>query len=236
MSIILPAERLEKVLGYVFCDRQLLKQAVTHRSFSSSHNERLEFVGDGILNALVARALYRAFPAQSEGDLSRIRARLVCQDGLAEIAFDIGLGDYIRLGEGELKSGGHRRPSILADALEAIFGAIWLDGGIYALEPVIEQFFASRIAAIDPSTAGKDAKTSLQEWLQARKLPLPVYVLERQEGDSPEQLFEISCTVSELKIETRGVAGSKRAAEQDAAATALELLRQTYPGKKLIRR
>lgn len=224
------------MLGYVFSDRQLLLQAVTHRSFSATHNERLEFVGDGILNALVARALFRAFPRQSEGDLSRIRARLVCQEGLADIALELGLGDYIRLGEGELKSGGYRRPSILADALEAILGAIWLDGGLTALEPVIERLFASRIAAIDPATAGKDAKTSLQEWLQARKLPLPTYVIERQDGDSPEQVFEVSCTVTELKTTTRGIAGSKRAAEQEAAANALQLLRQTYPGKKLVRK
>ncbi|WP_245575027.1 ribonuclease III [Chitinilyticum litopenaei] len=224
------------MLGYVFSDAALLQQAITHRSYAMQHNERLEFVGDGILNAWVARALFRAFPAHPEGDLSRIRARLVCQEGLADIAQNLRLGEYLRLGEGELKSGGFRRPSILADALEAIIGAIWLDGGLSVLEPVLERLFAERIALIDPATAGKDAKTALQEWLQGRKLPLPSYILLRQEGESPEQLFEVLCEIGELKLSGRGLAASKKNAEQEAAAYVLQQLRQMYPGKKLVRK
>ncbi|MBE9609811.1 ribonuclease III [Chitinilyticum piscinae] len=234
MAVFLPAERLEKALGYVFSEPALLKQALTHRSHSAVHNERLEFVGDGILNALVARALFSFFPDLPEGDLSRIRARLVCQEGLAEIAFALKLGEFIRLGEGELKSGGFRRPSILADALEAVLGAIWLDGGLQALEPVIAKLFMPRIAAIDPATAGKDPKTALQEWLQARKQDLPQYVLLAMTGESPEQLFEVSCSIPKLRVITIGKSTSKRAAEQQAAGNALQQLRETFPGKKLV--
>lgn len=229
--MVLPAERLEKALGYSFVDRQRLKQALTHRSFSSQHNERIEFVGDGILNALVARTLFLAFPQMPEGELSRTRASLVCQDALAQIAMGLNLGEYLSLGEGELKSGGHRRPSILADALEAVLGAIWLDGGFAAVEQVINRLFAERIAAIDPKAGTKDPKTALQEWLQARKYPLPGYTILRQEGESPEQVFEVSCTVADESITTCAEGSSRRAAEQLAAAEALRLLIERHPGK-----
>lgn len=231
MSVVLPAERLEKALGYSFTDKQRLRQALTHRSFASNHNERIEFVGDGILGALIARALYLRFPQLSEGDLSRTRANLVCQDGLALIANGLQLGDYLWLGEGELKSGGHKRPSILADALESVLGAIWLDGGFVAVEAVVERLFEQRLAGIDPKAGNKDAKTALQEWLQGRKFGLPVYTILRQEGESPDQVFEISCAVLDGELLTRAEGPSRRAAEQLAAAEALRLLIERHPGK-----
>lgn len=229
MSIVLPAERLEKALGYSFVDKQRLKQALTHRSFSSTHNERIEFIGDGILNALIARALFLRFPKLSEGELSRTRASLVCQDGLALIAAELNLGEYLWLGEGELKSGGHKRPSILADALESVLGAIWLDGGFPAVEAVVARLFEKRLVAIDPTVGSKDAKTALQEWLQARKYVLPIYTVLRQEGESPEQIFEMGCAAAD--IETRAEGPSRRVAEQLAAAEALRLLIERHPGK-----
>ncbi|MBY0444196.1 MAG: ribonuclease III, partial [Burkholderiales bacterium] len=195
------------------------------------HNERLEFIGDGILNSLIALALYQTFPKLPEGDLSRLRASLVRQEALASIATELNLGDFIWLGEGELKSGGHRRPSILADALEAILGSIWLDGGFDAVQAVVKQLFASRIAAIDPLLGAKDAKTSLQEWLQARRYELPAYTILRQDGESPDQIFEVSCCIVEAKLLTQGVATSRRAAEQLAAETALTILMEQFPGK-----
>lgn len=231
MSVVLPAERLEKALGYSFLERQRLKQALTHRSYASQHNERIEFVGDGILNALVARALFLAFPQMPEGELSRTRASLVCQDSLAQIGADLQLGEYLSLGEGELKSGGHKRPSILADALEAILGAVWLDGGFIAVEKVVEKLFAGRIASIDPNIGTKDAKTALQEWLQGRKYALPTYTILRQEGESPDQLFEVGCLVAEDTVSTRAEGPSRRAAEQLAAADALRILIERHPGK-----
>ncbi len=219
------------MLSYTFKEPKLFKQALTHRSFSSTHNERLEFIGDGILNSLIALALYQTFPKLPEGDLSRLRASLVRQEALASIATELNLGDFIWLGEGELKSGGHRRPSILADALEAILGSIWLDGGFDAVQAVVKQLFASRIAAIDPLLGAKDAKTSLQEWLQARRYELPAYTILRQDGESPDQIFEVSCCVVEAKLLTKGVATSRRAAEQLAAETALTILMEQFPGK-----
>ncbi len=155
MSIVLPPERLQKVLGYTFNEQRLIRQALTHRSYAATHNERLEFVGDAVLNAVVGRALFVHFPQLNEGELSRLRASLVRQESLADVASTLELGDYLSLGEGELKSGGHRRPSILADALEAIFGAIWLDGGFEAAQTVVEMLFVPRITAIDPSKASK---------------------------------------------------------------------------------
>lgn len=231
MSVVLPPERLLRLLSYSFKEPKLFKQALTHRSFSSTHNERLEFIGDGILNSLIALALYQAFPQLPEGDLSRLRASLVRQEALASIATELNLGDFIWLGEGELKSGGHRRPSILADALEAILGSIWLDGGFDAVSAVVTSLFSSRIAAIDPLLGAKDAKTSLQEWLQARRFALPAYTILRQDGESPDQIFEVSCCVVEAKLLTKGVGTSRRAAEQLAADAALTILREQFPLK-----
>ena len=226
-----PIDRLMQHIGHLFTSPALLKEALTHRSYGQPNNERFEFVGDGILGALIALSLYLRFPQLSEGDLSRTRANLVCQDGLALIANGLQLGDYLWLGEGELKSGGHKRPSILADALESVLGAIWLDGGFAAVEAVVERLFEQRLAGIDPKAGNKDAKTALQEWLQGRKFGLPLYAILRQEGESPDQVFEISCAVLDGELLTRAEGPSRRAAEQLAAAEALRLLIERHPGK-----
>ncbi|WP_172197899.1 ribonuclease III [Niveibacterium sp. COAC-50] len=215
-------ERLLLVLGYSFSNSALLAQALTHRSFGAPHNERLEFIGDSVLNCVVARALFDRFPELDEGTLSRLRAGLVKQDALHAHALSLSLGDLLRLGEGELRSGGHRRPSILADALEAVFGAIFLDAGFDAASGVIDRLYAESIAAIDPRTAGKDPKTALQEWLQARRHPLPNYEMAQVRGEAHAQEFEVSCRIPALMLETKGRGASRRAAEQQAARAALD--------------
>ncbi len=219
------AGRLEKALGHTLAQPALLQQALTHRSHSSPHNERLEFLGDSVLNCAIATLLYRRFAAIREGDLSRLRANLVRQETLAEIADELTLGDYLRLGEGELKSGGFRRPSILADALEAIIGAIYLDAGFVAAQQTIERLYQSRIEQIDPRAAGKDAKTTLQELLQARRLPVPQYDLLATRGEAHAQEFEVTCTVAAIDLQVRGSGASRRSAEQQAAQAALEKMR-----------
>lgn len=219
--------RLEKALGYYFKQPELLRQALTHRSHSSPHNERLEFLGDSVLNCVVATLLYQRFQALKEGELSRLRASLVRQESLAEIAADLALGDALRLGEGELKSGGFRRPSILADALEAIFGAIYLDAGFAAVQQTIEHLYRVRIEQIDPRAAGKDAKTALQELLQGRRLPVPHYTLLATRGEAHAQEFEIACEVPAIGLTVTGSGSSRRGAEQQAAQAALEQLRTT---------
>lgn len=214
--------RLEKALGHAFVQPELLHQALTHRSHSSLHNERLEFLGDSVLNCAIATLLYQRFGAIREGDLSRLRANLVRQETLADIAAELALGDYLRLGEGELKSGGFRRPSILADALEAIIGAIYLDAGFAVVQQTIERLYRSRIEQIDPCDAGKDAKTTLQELLQARRLPVPQYDLLATRGEAHAQEFEVSCTVAAIDLQVKGSGASRRGAEQQAAQAALE--------------
>jgi ribonuclease-3 len=218
----LPA--LERKLGYAFADYALLRQALTHRSFSSTNNERLEFLGDGILDALVAKLLYNTFTYLSEGELSRFRSRLVRQDALHEVAVELDLGDYLQMGEGELKSGGFRRPSILADAFEAILGAIWLDGGYDAAEDLINRLFKARVAALDPKTQGKDNKSLLQEWLQAHRIELPLYEVINTMGEAHEQEFTVCCTIEKLAISAQGIGMSRRAAEQEAAQKAYQIL------------
>lgn len=213
---------LQAALGHRFADDGLLTQALTHRSFGTPHNERLEFIGDGVLNCVIARALYDRFPELDEGALSRLRAGLVKQDALHAHALALALGELLRLGEGELRSGGHRRPSILADALEAVFGAISLDGGFDAASAVINRLYAESIAAIDLRTAGKDPKTALQEWLQARRHPLPQYEMAQVRGEAHAQEFEVSCRIPALMLETKGRGASRRAAEQQAARAALD--------------
>lgn len=217
-----PQHLLETVIGYQFRQPNLLRQALTHRSFGSPHNERLEFLGDSILNCVTARLLYEAFPSLSEGDLSRLRASLVKQDTLAQMAVELQLGSFIWLGEGELKSGGNQRPSILADALEALFGAICLDNEYQSACSVIAGLFKDRVQRIDPCTFGKDCKTVLQELLQARKLALPKYVILAQTGEAHEQSFQVQCQIEALNILTEGVGTSRRAAEQKAAEVALQ--------------
>ena len=216
--------RLERALAHDFARPELLRQALTHRSHSTPHNERLEFLGDSILNCAIAMLLFERFPTLKEGELSRLRANLVRQEALADIAVALGLGDALRLGEGELKSGGFRRPSILADALEAVFGALYLDGGFDTARAAIDQLYRARIETIDPHHSGKDAKTALQEWLQGRRLPLPHYELVETHGEAHAQEFVVGCSVSALGLAVTGRGTSRRAAEQEAAQAALTKL------------
>ncbi|MBV6476067.1 MAG: ribonuclease III [Rhodocyclaceae bacterium] len=214
---------IERAIGHVFDSRDLLDRALTHRSFGASHNERLEFLGDSVLNCVIAQALYEKFSEVREGDLSRLRANLVRQETLAQIAERFGLGEYLRLGEGELKSGGFRRPSILADALEALFGAVFVDGGFERAKQTILRLYQPFLANLDPHHSGKDAKTSLQEYLQGRRLALPQYLLRATRGEAHAQEFEVECLVPELGIAATGRGHSRRAAEQEAARRAFEL-------------
>ena len=220
MNNPLLTQRLQQALGYTFIRSDLLVQALTHRSYGAANNERLEFLGDSVLNCTVARALYDAFPDLPEGSLSRLRANLVRQETLAEIAVGLKLGDSLRLGEGELKSGGFRRPSILADALESLFGAIFLDAGFDAAQRVVRGLFDPLVAQIDPKASGKDPKTQLQEILQSRRLPLPEYRLVGTDGEAHDQSFIVECVLAKPLLSTRGVGKSRRAAEQDAARQA----------------
>jgi ribonuclease-3 len=213
-------QRLQRALGYTFLRPELLTQALTHRSYAAVNNERLEFLGDSVLNCSVARALYDAFPDLPEGSLSRLRANLVRQETLAEIAVALQLGDSLRLGEGELRSGGFRRPSILADALESLFGAVLLDAGFDAAERVVRGLFDPLVLKIDPKASGKDAKTQLQEILQSRRLPLPEYRLVDTRGEAHDQSFTVECVLAKPALTTRGVGKSRRAAEQEAAREA----------------
>jgi ribonuclease-3 len=216
---------LENALGHQFSDKGLLQTALTHRSHGSPHNERLEFIGDGLLNCVIAVLLYEHFPQLPEGDLSRLRANLVRQDTLHEIALTLSLGEYLRLGEGELKSGGHKRPSILADAFEALIGACFLDAGFDRVREVLTRLFQLRIQHLTPGGQTiKDAKTRLQEYLQARRQPLPQYALIGTHGEAHAQEFSVSCVVSSLRVNTEGSGTSRRAAEQMAAERALEKL------------
>jgi ribonuclease III len=217
-------EALERAIGYDFRNSDLLKQALTHRSHGALHNERLEFLGDAILNCAIAITLFDRFRGLREGELSRLRANLVRQETLYQLADAIALGDHLLLGEGELKSGGFRRPSILADALEAVFGAVFLDSGFGSAQAVIGRFYAPLLAELDPSKAGKDPKTALQEWLQSRRHPLPQYNLRATRGEAHAQEFEVECRVDDLGLVTVGSGASRRAAEQEAARRAIEQL------------
>lgn len=227
---------LQKRLGHQFKDVALLQQALTHRSHSTTHNERLEFLGDSILNCVVASILFETFDRIDEGDLSRVRANLVKQQSLFEIAQKMELSQFLRLGEGELKSGGFRRPSILADTLEALFGAIYLDAGFDAARSVIKALYAPILISVDPTTLGKDAKTLLQEFLQSKKIALPLYNVVATHGAAHNQEFEIECLVPKLEIQVFGTGGSRRAGEQAAAKLALDtavaLLAKTPTGRK----
>lgn len=215
-------EPLDQKLGYRFGDAQLLQQALTHRSFGTPNNERLEFLGDSVLNCAVARLLFDHFSGLPEGDLSRLRANLVNQQSLFEMATTLDLGRYVHLGEGELKSGGDRRPSILADAFEALLGAIMLDGGFESAGQVVQRLFAPLIQATDPSALIKDPKTRLQELLQGKRLALPTYSVISIGGEAHEQTFQVSCAIPELDIVSQGEGPSRRAAEQSAAKIAYE--------------
>jgi ribonuclease-3 len=212
-----PARWLSERLGYAPRDPALFRAALTHRSASGPNNERLEFLGDAVLNLVVARHLYGCFPDAAEGDLSRLRSRVVSREPLAEVAASLDVGDILQLGTGELKSGGFRRQSILADALEAVFGAIYLDGGFEAAAGVIVQLLSARIAALPEPEALKDPKTRLQEYLQSRSLTVPHYAVLGVEGEDHAQTFEVSCEVPALALIVRGRGSSRRRAEQQAA-------------------
>ena len=218
-------EALQDGLGYRFQNARLLQQALTHRSHGTPHNERLEFLGDGVLNCLIAAELYTRFATLREGELSRLRASLVREQRLHELAARLSLGDYLRLGEGELKSGGFRRPSILADALEAIIGAVFLDGGFEAARQVVAGLYQPLLETLDPKGTAKDPKTQLQEWLQGRKLSLPHYSVIATHGAAHDQRFEVECLIRELELRTVGTGPNRRLAEQEAARVAFERLR-----------
>ena len=220
-----PRELLEKHLGYRFQDAQLLQQALTHRSAGSRNNERLEFLGDAVLGSVIAAELYRRYPQAREGKLSRLRSTLVRRESLAGIAQDLQLGHYLQLGAGERRSGGHARDSILSDALEAIFGAIYLDSGFATARDCILALFSERLQLVSGVTTLKDAKTRLQEYLQAQRKPLPVYAVVQISGEAHDQFFRVSCSVAGLDIEPgRGSGGSRRLAEQAAAEDLLARL------------
>jgi ribonuclease-3 len=220
-----PQAAFSRRLGHEFADPSLLRTALTHRSHSSPHNERLEFLGDSILNCIVAHLLFERFLQLPEGDLSRLRANLVKKDTLHELALGLDLGEQLRLGEGELKSGGHTRPSILADALEALFGAVYLDAGFDRAKAVVGNLFTAKLDAIAPDQPIKDPKTRLQEYLQARRQPLPVYTLAATDGQAHLQQFRVLCEVVSAALQTEGQGSSRRAAEQEAASRALEKLK-----------
>ena len=217
-------QRLSRQLGHAFADPQLLDDALTHRSAQARHNERLEFLGDAVLGFLVAEALWRRFPQATEGELSRLRARLVNRESLAGVAQALDLGQYLRLGAGELRSGGHARESILADAVEAVLAALYLDGGLEVARGVVDQLLGKRIAALSPADQGKDAKTRLQEWLQARRLALPVYEVLETSGEDHAQTFVVRCAVEALGRSSTAAGPNRRKAEQLAAERLLETL------------
>lgn len=220
-------ERLCRSLNYQFKKTAYLKQALTHCSMGSENYERFEFLGDSILSFVIANELFHQCPSHSEGQLSRLRSFLVRGDTLAEIAKELGLGDFLFLGQGELKSGGFRRASILADALEAVFAAVYLDGGMEAAKKVILILFRSRLESPDLNSCLKDAKTQLQEYLQAEKRPLPKYSLIKILGDEHDQIFYISCTIKGVKFVAEGEGNNRRKAEQLAAKIMLKQLKKT---------
>lgn len=207
-------------LDYVFSQPQLLQRALTHRSHSQAHNERLEFLGDSVLNCVIAKHLFEAYPGLPEGDLSRLRSNLVNQQALSTLAQQLQLGELLLLGEGERKSAGFRRPSILADTLEAVFGAVFMDGGFAAAERVVLGLYVPFIARTDISSLGKDYKTLLQEYLQGKKLALPKYTVTAIQGEAHAQVFRVACGIAQLELATCGEGASRRAAEQAAAEAA----------------
>jgi ribonuclease-3 len=223
---------LERALGHTFTNPDLARQALTHRSFGAAHNERLEFLGDSLLNCAVATLLYERFPQLPEGDLSRLRASLVNQSSLSDVAVKLGLGDRLRLGEGELKSGGFRRPSILADALEAILGAVFLDAGFEAVRAAVERLLGERLEGRDRLPVDKDPKTALQEHLQGRKLQLPRYSVQLTEGEAHDQTFTVECRVDDLGLTATGRGASRRVAEQAAAEGLLAQLEKPVGRRK----
>jgi ribonuclease-3 len=218
-------QELQRRLQHEFSNASLLTQALTHRSFSSDHYERLEFLGDSVLNLAVSDLLYARLGSLPEGDLSRVRANLVKQETLHQLAVGLGLPDVMRLGEGEVRSGGQKRPSILADTLEAIIGAVYLDAGFSAAQALVQRLFEA--VEINPTmdAIGKDPKTELQEWLQGRKMKLPQYKVVATLGAAHKQSFDVECEISEMRLTERGIGGSRRSGEQAAAAAMLQTIK-----------
>jgi len=216
---------LQQRLQHAFSDVELLQRALTHRSFGSDHNERLEFLGDSVLNLAVSDLLYQRLRELPEGDLSRVRANLVKQDSLHALAVGLGLPACIRLGDGELRSGGKKRPSILADTLEAVIGAVYVDAGFIAAQQLVHRLFREVEINPDMAAIGKDPKTELQEWLQARRMRLPQYQVVGVLGAAHQQSFDVECGIVELNLRERGIGGSRRAAEQAAASAMLQALK-----------
>ena len=216
---------LQLRLQHQFSDPKLLQRAVTHRSFSADHNERLEFLGDSVLSLAVASLLYERLSAQPEGDLSRVRANMVKQETLHQLALGLQVALVLRLGEGEARSGGHKRPSILADAVEALIGAVYLDAGYTSAEALVHRLFAALEINPQMQAADKDAKTALQEWLQGRKMKLPSYRVVATDGAAHRQTFDVECLIPELALTERGSGASRRAGEQAAAAAMLATLK-----------
>ncbi len=220
---------LQQTLHYHFHNPALLQQALTHRSFSATHNERLEFLGDTVLGLAISSLLYRKLHDQPEGDLSRVRSNLVKEGTLHQLALRLGLPELLRLGEGEAKSGGKRRPSILADAVEAILGAVYLEAGFPAAEQVVHHLFEGIDINPHMQAAAKDPKTALQEWLQGRRMALPEYSVEAISGAAHKQTFTVACTIAALRLGAKGQGHSRRTGEQAAAAAMLQLLHSKYP-------
>ena len=216
------SQAIARLIGHDFQQASLLAQALTHRSFGSSNNERLEFLGDGVLNFIIAHQLYLRYPKLAEGDLSRLRAQLVKEPTLSELARGLNLGESLKLGEGELKSGGWRRSSVLADALESIIGAVFVDAGFAATEAVVVRLYAALLDDLDPKSIAKDPKSLLQETLQGRKVDVPEYTVIATEGEAHCQLFRVECSIPKLNIRTQGEGSSRRVAEQQAAERAYQ--------------
>lgn len=227
-------EALQQRLGYRFAQPRLLQRALTHRSFGADHNERLEFLGDAVLSITISAMLYERFSGSDEGDLTRVRAHLVREDSLHRVALQLGLPEVLRLSEGEARGGGAQRPSILADALEAILGAAFLDGGFEPAQSLVRRLFGEVIASTEMDGWSKDPKTELQEWLQARRLAVPVYRIVATRGQAHAQTFEVECAVPALGLAEPGEGRSRRMAEQDAARRLLENLKSSdRPGGPL---
>ncbi len=225
---------LQQRLGHRFAQPRLLVCALTHRSFGADHNERLEFLGDAVLNLAISGLLYERFSGSDEGDLTRVRAHLVREESLHRAALQLGLPDVMRLSEGEARGGGAQRPSILADAVEALIGATYLDGGWEPAQHIVRRLYGEVIQATDADSWSKDAKTELQEWLQARRLPVPAYRIAATRGQAHAQTFEVECAVATLDLAERGEGRSRRAAEQEAARRMLEVLKASdRPGGPL---
>ncbi len=227
-------EALQRRIGHRFDDARLLGRALTHRSFGADHNERLEFLGDAVLSAVISGLLYERFKGSDEGDLTRVRAHLVREESLHRVALQLALPEVLHLGEGEARGGGAQRTSILADALEALIGATFVDGGYDAARTVVTGLFGEIIATTDIASWSKDAKTELQEWLQARRLPVPTYRISATRGQAHAQTFEVECMVPALSLLEQGVGRSRRVAEQEAARRMLDALKSSdQPGGPL---